>query len=59
MKRAGPALALIAGLLVIAALLALGTWQVQRLAWKEALIAQVDARVHADPVAPKIGYFPL
>ena len=52
MKRAGPALALIAGLLVIAALLALGTWQVQRLAWKEALIAQVDARVHADPVAP-------
>ncbi|MDQ7958930.1 MAG: SURF1 family protein [Pseudomonadota bacterium] len=31
---------------------ALGTWQVQRLAWKQALIARVDARVHAAPVAP-------
>ncbi len=43
-------LALIAGLLVIAVLLGLGTWQVQRLAWKEALIAQVDARIHAASV---------
>jgi surfeit locus 1 family protein len=33
------------------ALLALGTWQVQRLAWKRALIAQVESRVHAAPVA--------
>ena len=32
-------------------LLALGTWQVARLQWKLALIARVDARVHADPVA--------
>jgi len=30
---------------------ALGVWQVKRLEWKRALIAQVDARVHADPVA--------
>lgn len=30
---------------------ALGTWQVQRLGWKQALIARVDARVHASPVA--------
>lgn len=29
---------------------ALGVWQVQRLAWKENLIARVDARVHAAPV---------
>lgn len=29
----------------------LGVWQVKRLEWKRALIAQVDARVHADPVA--------
>jgi surfeit locus 1 family protein len=29
----------------------LGTWQVHRLAWKRALIASVDARTHAAPVA--------
>ena len=28
---------------------ALGVWQIHRLAWKEALIARVDARVHAAP----------
>ncbi|MCJ8138395.1 SURF1 family protein [Falsirhodobacter halotolerans] len=33
----------------IAALLALGTWQVHRLAWKTDLIARVDQRVHAMP----------
>jgi len=30
----------------------LGTWQVLRLQWKLDLIERVDARVHADPVAP-------
>ena len=30
---------------------ALGVWQVQRLAWKQELIRQVDARIHAAPVA--------
>ena len=30
--------------------IALGAWQVQRLAWKTELIAQVEARVHAPPV---------
>jgi surfeit locus 1 family protein len=30
----------------------LGTWQVQRRAWKLDLIARVDQRVHAPPVAP-------
>lgn len=34
----------------VAVLLALGTWQVQRLQWKNALIAKVEARVGADPV---------
>ncbi|MBC7684442.1 MAG: SURF1 family protein [Bdellovibrionales bacterium] len=34
-----------------ALLMALGVWQVQRLQWKTALIAQVDARVHAAPAA--------
>lgn len=37
-------------LLAIAALLSLGTWQVERLSWKLDLIARVDARVHAEPV---------
>lgn len=31
---------------------ALGTWQLQRMAWKDALIARVDTRVQADPVDP-------
>lgn len=35
----------------IAGFAALGTWQVHRLHWKLDLIARVDARVHADPVA--------
>lgn len=44
------------GLTLIAALLfaglcALGVWQVERLAWKRDLIARVDARIHAAPVA--------
>lgn len=30
---------------------ALGIWQIERLHWKHALIARVDARVHAEPVA--------
>jgi surfeit locus 1 family protein len=33
-------------------LLGLGTWQVQRLQWKEGLIAQRDAMVAAPPIAP-------
>ena len=40
----------IACLLVLSGvLIALGTWQVQRLQWKVALIARVEARVHAVP----------
>lgn len=40
--------------LFIVVFCALGVWQVQRLFWKEALIAQVDARVHA-PAVPAPG----
>lgn len=39
-------------LALVAALIALGTWQIYRLSWKLDLIARVDARVHAEPVAP-------
>jgi surfeit locus 1 family protein len=44
----------LAGLAVLltAALIALGTWQLQRRAWKLDLIARVDQRVHAEPVSP-------
>jgi len=39
------------GLFGVAILGGLGTWQVQRLAWKEALIAELDARLTGDPIA--------
>lgn len=39
---------------LFAGFIALGVWQVHRLAWKEALIARVDARVHA-AVVPAPG----
>ncbi len=32
-----------------AGFVALGAWQLQRMAWKHELIARVDARIHADP----------
>lgn len=38
-------------LLAMAGFLALGVWQVERRAWKHALVAAVDARIHATPVA--------
>jgi len=39
---------------LVAAFVALGVWQVKRLAWKTELIAQVEARIHA-PAAPAPG----
>ncbi|MFN3548350.1 MAG: SURF1 family protein [Mesorhizobium sp.] len=47
--RLSVVLALVLGLAALAILLALGTWQVQRLQWKEALLATIEARVHAEP----------
>lgn len=43
-------LALAFGALAFLVLIALGTWQVQRLHWKEALIATIEARVKASPM---------
>ncbi|HSB58244.1 MAG TPA: SURF1 family protein [Methyloceanibacter sp.] len=37
----------------LAVLIGLGVWQLQRLQWKEGLIAQIEARVKADPVSLK------
>ena len=39
------------GVVGTAVLSALGFWQMQRLEWKEALIADIEARMAADPVA--------
>ena len=36
-------------LAALGVLLALGTWQVQRLQWKEALVSTIDARVASEP----------
>ena len=37
----------------LALLIGLGVWQLQRLEWKQGLIAQIEARTHADPVTLK------
>jgi len=41
---------LVLGLGGLAILLALGIWQLQRLQWKEAVLADIDARIMAVPV---------
>ena len=45
-RRIGTAIAV---LIALAILLSLGTWQVERLFWKEALIAELESRIHATP----------
>ncbi|CAG0962484.1 MAG: SURF1 family protein [Rhizobiaceae bacterium] len=47
--RGFPWLVMAVGLAALAVLLALGTWQVNRLAWKEALIATIDQRIALAP----------
>lgn len=52
-SRGGKALALLMALVLAgAAFAALGLWQLQRLQWKQDLVARVEARIHAAPVAP-------
>jgi surfeit locus 1 family protein len=38
------------GIAGCAVLIALGTWQLRRLEWKEAILAEIDARIAAAPV---------
>lgn len=54
--HAGPSrrrslVALVFGILCVGLLAALGTWQVERLQWKEGVIARIDARIHAQPLS--------
>ena len=51
----------LAALVGVAVLVALGVWQLQRLAWKEALIARVEARAHrlAEPLPPEASWHDL
>jgi surfeit locus 1 family protein len=44
-------LPLIFGIAGIAVLLSLGIWQVQRLNWKQTVLAEIEARIAADPAA--------
>ncbi|WP_170384957.1 SURF1 family protein [Ruegeria atlantica] len=41
---------LIFGLAGLSVLLSLGIWQVQRLGWKQDVLAEIDARISAEPV---------
>lgn len=43
--------AILLGLSGVAVLIGLGVWQVQRLAWKEGILAEIEAKISADPVA--------
>ena len=44
---------------VFAVLMGLGFWQVQRLAWKEGVLATIDARIHAAPTPlPPVARWP-
>ena len=42
---------LIIGLAGLAVLLSLGAWQVQRLTWKQGILAEIDAKISGAPIA--------
>ena len=52
MGRAARITLIVAAALASLGFLALAGWQVQRLGWKQDLIARVEQQVHAEPVAP-------
>jgi surfeit locus 1 family protein len=59
-------LPLLFGLAGVAVLVSLGLWQVQRMQWKAGILAQIEARIGADPVAlpaapdaARDGYLPV
>lgn len=42
---------LVFGIAGVAVLLALGTWQLQRLGWKQGVLAEIEHRIAAEPVS--------
>jgi len=52
MNRAARIALIVSAALSSLGFLALTAWQIQRLGWKEDLIARVERQVHAEPVAP-------
>jgi surfeit locus 1 family protein len=50
LRAAGLVWPIVLALPALALLIGLGTWQMQRKAWKEDLIAQITARIHQPPV---------
>jgi len=55
MGRAARIALIVAAALASVGFLALAAWQVQRLGWKQDLIARVEQRLQAEPVAPPTG----
>ncbi len=53
---ARPSGAALATLLMAAFLIGLGVWQIQRLAWKEGLIREIDERTTAAPVSSATAF---
>lgn len=49
MRRSWAVALVVSSVVVLAALIVLGTWQVQRLQWKEDLLETIDARIHSEP----------
>ena len=49
-RRSGVVLMLVLGTIAFALLIALGSWQVQRLYWKDDLIAQIASRTQSQPL---------
>jgi len=50
-RRRGIVIPIVFVLVAVAGLVALGTWQLERKTWKEALIAELEAKLSAPPVA--------
>lgn len=48
-RKRFPWITLVLGSVVFCILIALGTWQVERLQWKENLLAEIEARTHSVP----------
>jgi len=59
MGRAARIALIVCAALVSVGFLALAAWQVQRLGWKQDLIARVEQQVHAEPVAPPAPSAPV